>query len=201
MPVRTKFGYHIIKVFDKRPAQGEVEVSHIMIRTGEDRDNEKAKNTIFTIYDELQAGVSWGDLCRNFPRTLLQRTTAADCDPSASEPWRQYPNLRLPHLGFKSLEIYLIRCKRAMDGMLSDSKGKYHFPPFRILSPRLKNRVQRDERTTLSKQALQHKLRNEYQFEENPEAKSAVLAMADSSLSKGRWKAAAIDSDGSIVLP
>ena len=47
-PVRTRFGYHIIKVVDRRPAQGEVEVSHIMIRTGEGKDNQKAKDTIFT---------------------------------------------------------------------------------------------------------------------------------------------------------
>src|SRR5690606_34464935 len=29
MPVRTRFGYHILKVLDRRPSQGEVEVSHI----------------------------------------------------------------------------------------------------------------------------------------------------------------------------
>ena len=31
-PVRTRFGYHLIKVNDRRPARGEVEVSHIMIQ-------------------------------------------------------------------------------------------------------------------------------------------------------------------------
>jgi peptidyl-prolyl cis-trans isomerase SurA len=33
-PVRTSFGYHIIKVGESRPARGEVEVSHIMLRAG-----------------------------------------------------------------------------------------------------------------------------------------------------------------------
>ncbi|HNP99584.1 MAG TPA: peptidylprolyl isomerase, partial [Bacteroidia bacterium] len=31
-PVRTRFGYHIIKVTDSRPAQGEVKVAHIMVK-------------------------------------------------------------------------------------------------------------------------------------------------------------------------
>ena len=30
MPVRTRFGYHIIKLIDKRPAVGEIKVAHIV---------------------------------------------------------------------------------------------------------------------------------------------------------------------------
>ena len=41
-PVRTRFGYHIIKVHDKRPSEGKVQVAHIMLRfrpgvTGEEK--------------------------------------------------------------------------------------------------------------------------------------------------------------------
>ena len=35
-PFRTQFGYHILKVVDKRPNRGEVKVAHIMI---EERDD------------------------------------------------------------------------------------------------------------------------------------------------------------------
>ena len=66
LPVRTRYGYHIIKVLDRRAARGEVEVAHIMIRTGEQKDNEKAKNTIFAVYEQLQAGVKWDDLCNEY---------------------------------------------------------------------------------------------------------------------------------------
>jgi peptidyl-prolyl cis-trans isomerase SurA len=42
-PIRTRFGYHILKVFDRRQARGEVEVSHIMLRTGNGKDTVKVK--------------------------------------------------------------------------------------------------------------------------------------------------------------
>ena len=65
-PVRTRFGYHLIKVLDSKPARGEVEVSHIMMRTGNNKDNEKIKNTIFNMHDQLQAGVNWEELCKQY---------------------------------------------------------------------------------------------------------------------------------------
>jgi len=55
-PFRTRFGYHILKVLDKRPAMGEVEVAHIMTRD----QNEKMKQTtdaktrIFEIYNKIK---------------------------------------------------------------------------------------------------------------------------------------------------
>jgi peptidyl-prolyl cis-trans isomerase SurA len=56
------------------------------------------------------------------------------------------------------------------------------------MTPTLKNRVTRDERTELSKQALQAKLRRDYMFTENTIVKSKVFALADSTLQQGVWK-------------
>ena len=62
-------------------------------------------------------------------------------------------------------------------------------PSFDAIAPSLKNRVTRDERTELSKQALQAKLRTEYKFQEDQALKDAIFALADSSLQRGKWKA------------
>src|SRR5690606_30749348 len=62
-PFRTRFGYHVLKVTDRRAARPEVEVSHIMIRTGEGRSDAEAKDKIFSLYDQLQAGHPWSELC------------------------------------------------------------------------------------------------------------------------------------------
>ncbi|MCO6500909.1 MAG: peptidylprolyl isomerase [Vicingus serpentipes] len=42
-PLRTRFGYHILKVTDKRPAKGEIKTAHIMIKTTESDTGEVAK--------------------------------------------------------------------------------------------------------------------------------------------------------------
>ncbi|MBL4723899.1 MAG: peptidylprolyl isomerase [Lutibacter sp.] len=48
LPFRTKFGYHILKVNDKRVSRGEVEVAHIMLKKGPDTEKK-----IDAIYSEL----------------------------------------------------------------------------------------------------------------------------------------------------
>ena len=48
MPFRTKFGYHILKVNEVRPAQGQIEVAHIMLR-----NSATSKEKIDSIYTVL----------------------------------------------------------------------------------------------------------------------------------------------------
>lgn len=65
---RTKFGFHIVKVNDIRNNRGEVTVAHIMILNpkAEDKDQERAKNTINDIYKKLQQGEKFEDLAKQF---------------------------------------------------------------------------------------------------------------------------------------
>ncbi|MBK9389153.1 MAG: peptidyl-prolyl cis-trans isomerase [Bacteroidetes bacterium] len=66
-PVRTPYGYHIIKVTDKRPSRGRIHVAHIMKvvppGSGEEAAR-KAESEIINIYDSLKKGASFSELAR-----------------------------------------------------------------------------------------------------------------------------------------
>jgi peptidyl-prolyl cis-trans isomerase SurA len=64
-PFRTRYGYHIVKVTDKRPSRGTIRVAHIMVTTGKDATAEakgNAEKKINEIYDKLVAGEKWESL-------------------------------------------------------------------------------------------------------------------------------------------
>jgi peptidyl-prolyl cis-trans isomerase SurA len=69
MPVRTPYGYHIIKVTDKRPAKGRIKVAHIMKAappgTG-DIEAIHAEEEINNIYRQLNEGIPFEDLAKKY---------------------------------------------------------------------------------------------------------------------------------------
>jgi peptidyl-prolyl cis-trans isomerase SurA len=68
-PVRTRFGYHLIKVEDIRDNRGEVTVAHIMILNPKDdkaEDKAAAKTKIDDIYQKLQQGEKFEELAKQF---------------------------------------------------------------------------------------------------------------------------------------
>ncbi len=60
-PVRTPAGYHLIKITGKRPARGEMEGAHILIRNSEPNAKAKADD----IYQQLENGANFEELARN----------------------------------------------------------------------------------------------------------------------------------------
>ncbi len=69
MPIRTRFGYHLIFVADKRPAKGMIETAHILVSTNQDatpEELERAEKKINEIYGLLQAGESFTDLAAKY---------------------------------------------------------------------------------------------------------------------------------------
>lgn len=68
-PARTMFGYHIIKLQDRKPAPGSIRVSHIMIfaqRGTSPEDTLRALNRIREIYDTLQVGMDFQEAAYEF---------------------------------------------------------------------------------------------------------------------------------------
>lgn len=64
-PFRTRFGYHILKVTDKRPARGTIKSAHLMVAVPKDATQEvkdNAEKKINELYDKLSKGEKWEDL-------------------------------------------------------------------------------------------------------------------------------------------
>ena len=72
-PIRTKFGFHIIKATDSRSAKGTMKAAHIMISANEkstDEEKLNAENKIQEIYEKLKKGEPFEELAQNFSEDL-----------------------------------------------------------------------------------------------------------------------------------
>ncbi|NVK63319.1 MAG: peptidylprolyl isomerase [Flavobacteriales bacterium] len=68
-PFRTRFGYHILKVIDRRPARGTMEAAHLMIAARSDASADEIKNAeakINELYQMLEDGASFEELVSKY---------------------------------------------------------------------------------------------------------------------------------------
>jgi peptidyl-prolyl cis-trans isomerase SurA len=188
-PVRTQFGYHIIKVYDRRPSRGEVEVAHIMLRTGEGFDNDKAKNTAFDVFDQLQKGVNWNDLVKEYSQDPSSKENEGKLRPFGAGAMAGVPEFELAAFSLKNPGDYSDPVQTQFGWHILKLINKIPLPPLSEMEGALKNRVSRDERAQISRQAIQDKMKKEFGFTENATVKAKILSIADSTLMKGKWKA------------
>ncbi len=187
-PVRTRFGYHILKVEDRKPARGEVEVSHIMVRSGNEQDEVKSKNLIFEIHDQLRGGVAWEELCKQYSEDPGSKNNGGKLRPFGVGAMATVPEFDRIAFSLQKPGDFSDPFQTQYGWHIVRLEKKIPLPPFEEMASSLKGRVARDERVQISKQELLKKLKKEFSFSENVEIKSNVFALADTTLTKGKWK-------------
>lgn len=188
-PVRTQFGYHIVKVNDRRPTHGKIQVNHIMRRftpnmTGE--DSARVRNRIFEIHELATSGYDWSQLCKEnsednntkdmggvlapfgvgerVPETLLEAAFLLEDSAEISDPL-------MTQYGWHILQLNQIIPYRSFEEMESE----------------LARKIKRDSRSNKSQTALISRLKMENAFLENIDAKTSVFSAADSTTMTGDW--------------
>lgn len=69
LPVRSRFGYHIIKMTGRRPSRGKVQVAHIYKHVGQDASDsvmQAAMEQMDSIYDAIMAGADFGEMAMKY---------------------------------------------------------------------------------------------------------------------------------------
>jgi len=63
--IRSKMGFHILKITDERPARGEMEVAHILLRKKKNgKLVENVKEQTQSVYDKLKGGADFDELAK-----------------------------------------------------------------------------------------------------------------------------------------
>lgn len=167
MPVRTRFGYHIIQLTDKRKARGEVKVAHIMLTVprGSSNETEKAKKeSINEIYHKIKEGEDFEDLARTYSEDRGSARNGGEL------PWFGAGRM------VKEFEdaAFELKFKGAVSQPIKTSFGwhiiklidKKEVPDFDEAKEEIKRKVGKDKRSDIARNALIKKLKKEYNFYE-----------------------------------
>lgn len=168
-PVRTQYGYHLIKVHEISENKGEIQVAHIMKmfpRNMTSEVKEKLKDEIDSIYTELQNGADFAELAKE----------KSDDTQSASQggvlPWfgvgKMVPEFAIPAFKLEKDGDYTKPTETPYGYHIIKRLALHPVPSFEELKKDIEDRIKKDpERSINSKVAFVEKLKKEYNFSEN----------------------------------
>lgn len=192
-PVKTKFGYHLIRVIDVRPASGEIHTAHIMVKlaaNAPDSVANQAKQKIDEIYAKLKSGEKFEDLAQQY----------SDDRGSAKS------GGALPWFGTGRMVAEFEKAAFALtnDGDVSQPiKTSYGWHIIKRLEKRplasfeekkaeLKTQISRDSRSEMSKSAMIARIKKDNAFKEFTKNKDEIINALDTNLTNGDWNSSSV---------
>lgn len=191
MPVRTQYGYHIVKLNATRPAQGEIRVAHLLLKFPEGSTaDQKAKiaTKIDSIYRLIQSGaLSFEDAVTQFSEDRTTRGKKGEL------PWfgtgRMVPE-------FEEAAYALLKdgdiskpVQSAYGWHIIKRLEKKDLPEFDNMKADLKRKVERDSRSQVAKHILIERIKKDNNYQEFAGNKTDFFNRVDSSLTQGTWNA------------
>ena len=163
MPVRSKFGYHLIQPTEKKATEGVTSVAHILVRHGatyEAKDSLEAEKRIWEVYAKLKAGEDFAKLAELYSDDPNSKTKGGDLGSkyiglariqdlkyelkpgTFSEPFKTA-------YGWHVVKVTLTQKHKSFD----ESKNEF------------KNRVTRDGRAQVAEEKLVANIKKQYNFQ------------------------------------
>lgn len=188
-PTRSRFGYHLIKVTDKRDNKGEVTVAHIMILDKKD-DVEKsnAKTTIDEIYQKLQQGEKFEALAQQFSEDKSTSTKGGVLQRFGTG---QLSSNEFEEVAFSFKEPNEISkpFKTQFGWHIAKLIEKHPVKTFEESKIELENKIRRDERSKLISSSLTDKLKKKYTVSTDKKALASLKKAVTEDFYKQTWEA------------
>ncbi len=188
-PVRTPYGYHIIKVVDKRPSKGKILVAHIMKAAPPgtaESEVKKAEEAIDSIYLKLREGASFASLAERYSDHKESAATGGKLNWFGTG--EIIPDFSEAAFSIKDTGNYT-KPVRTIYGWhiikLLDRKAPGSFEETRSF---LESRINQSYLNSLSKKSFIDNLEKEYRFSINQDACNWFIVNTDTMIIRGLAK-------------
>lgn len=171
MPFKTNFGYHIVRVDEKRPSRGTVTTAHIMIALNSKSDNLKPEERINQIYSKLQQGENFESLAKQFSDDKSTARVGGKLKPFKSG---QLSSTTFEDAAFnlKNIGDYSKPIKSEFGWHIIKLIKKESLEPFEKMKSTLEAQVKRDQRSKLINSAMVKELSKHYKIKKNKTTKA-----------------------------
>lgn len=189
---RTRYGYHILKVMDKRPARPEIKVAHIMLKLPKDSVAAKqVKVRVDSLYQRALTG-NFEELAKQYSEDDGTSRTGGVLNfiTSIGGPWPtefKEAAYSIYNIGGISRPV-----ETQFGWHIVKLLERRELATFEQQKDQLKQRISRDQRSEVNKQAVLERIKKEYKFTETPKVLEQFYNKDSAALSKdlaaGKWQ-------------
>lgn len=181
-PVRTQYGYHIVKLNNVRPTQGEIHVSHILLKFADkatDADKEKVKAKVDSIYNLITQGkLTWENAVTSFSDDRTSKSKKGELQ------WfgvgRMMPEFEAAAFSLRKDGDISKPVKTAYGWHIIKRLEKRELPAFSDAKNDFKKKVEHDSRSSVAKTKLIERIKKENNFSENAANRNEFFNAIDS---------------------
>lgn len=175
-PFRTQFGYHIIKVIDRRPSRGEVKVAQIMISAPKSKGQDGidyAKKRLDSVQRDLKNGVDFKDVVKKYSDDKYSVNDGGELQPigvGSVTPAFEEAAFSLKNPGDISAPV-----QTDYGFHIIKLLGKYPLKPFDSIKTQVKRKVESDSRSQVAREIFFERIKQKNQFKEHKENLEPVV--------------------------
>ena len=187
-PVRTKAGYHLIKVTDRRTNRGMVRIAHIMVQVdtaGTPAQKESAKARIDEAYTLLQNGEKWEMVLERFSDDRQSRKTNGLLPMFGTG--QMVPEIEEAAFALTKVNAYSKPVLTMYGWHIVRLAEKRGLEPYTVMAPSLRKKVVTDSRGKVLELANAKRLREKYKLQELTDQWNVVAPLGDSTILSGNW--------------
>ncbi|SEC94422.1 peptidyl-prolyl cis-trans isomerase SurA [Tenacibaculum sp. MAR_2009_124] len=160
---RTRFGYHLVKVTDKRKSKGEFDVAHILVRD----KSIIGKVKIDSAYQKLKTGASFEDISKEFSEDTGTFKNGGKLPRfSTGTMVEQFENAVL---GLKNINDFSEPFKTRFGWHIVKLLNKLPIESYEVARKKIEGKVKRSDRLQASYEAVLNKLKKKYDVKVNEE--------------------------------
>ena len=190
-PIRTTLGYHIVKVTNKRPARGELDVAHILARVKTDGSDEKTqKMKIDSLYNQLAAGAKFEDLAKKRSEDKNTAERGGAIGPLTINQFEK--SFEDAAFGLANDGDYSKPVRTRLGWHIIKRTRKRPTLTFEQAKRKIETQISRDERISAARQAMVVRIKKEAGFTVDEKVYNEFVSQAGTELQTYKWQVPAV---------
>ena len=201
MPIRSQFGYHLVKVNDRRPASGKVKVRHLFFVSNENTEmgqQQRAQRSAEEVYRRLNAGESFEQLVHAFSED--RKTNKKGGELPAFGINEMMPEFESAAFALEQPGDFSQPIKTSIGWHIIQLVEKQPLASFESLKGEITQKVKRDSRSDVGASRFVKRIKKEYELEVLESWYNKTVQLVDiDAFKSGTWQAPALKRDRTVV--